>query len=47
MLPVPPATEGWNEAQRRFEAAFGGKRAKALRALLHDVAINEAIAAAA
>jgi DNA-binding MarR family transcriptional regulator len=41
------ATEGWNKAQRRFEAAFGDKRAKALRTLLHDVAINKAIAVAA
>jgi DNA-binding MarR family transcriptional regulator len=41
------ASEGWRQAQTRFEAAFGGKRAKALRALLHEVATNEAIAAAA
>ena len=41
------ASEGWRQAQARFEAAFGGKRAKALRALLHEVATNEAIAAAA
>ena len=41
------ASEGWRQAQGRFEAAFGRKRAKALRALLHEVAINKAIAAAA
>ena len=40
------AGEGWCQAQAQFEAAFGGKRAKALRALLHEVATNEAIAAA-
>jgi DNA-binding MarR family transcriptional regulator len=38
------AGEGWRQAQAQFEAAFGGKRAKALRALLHEVATNEAIA---
>jgi DNA-binding MarR family transcriptional regulator len=41
------ASEGWRQAQERFEAAFGSKRAKELRALLHEVAINKAIAAAA
>jgi DNA-binding MarR family transcriptional regulator len=41
------ASAGWNEAQARFEAAFGGKRAKALRALLHEVANNAAIAVSA
>jgi hypothetical protein len=30
----------------RFEAAFGSRRAKELRALLHEVATNEAIATA-
>jgi DNA-binding MarR family transcriptional regulator len=40
------ATEGWRQAQARFEAAFGGKRAKVLRALLHEVATNAAIVAA-
>lgn len=40
------ASEGWRQAQVRFEAAFGGRRAKHLRALLHEVATNEAIAAA-
>jgi DNA-binding MarR family transcriptional regulator len=38
------ASAAWNEAQARFEAAFGGRRAKALRALLHEVATNAAIA---
>jgi DNA-binding MarR family transcriptional regulator len=41
------ATAGWNAAQARFEKAFGGKRAKALRALLHEVATNAAIAVSA
>jgi DNA-binding MarR family transcriptional regulator len=41
------AGEGWRQAQARFEGAFGSTRAKALRALLHEVATNEAIAAAA
>ena len=41
------ASAGWRQAQARFEAAFGRKRAKKLRALLHDVATNEAIAGAA
>jgi len=41
------ASEGWRQAQGRFEAAFGRKQAKNLRALLHEVAINKAIAAAA
>jgi DNA-binding MarR family transcriptional regulator len=34
------ARKGWNEAQACFQAAFGAKRAKAMRALLHDVATN-------
>jgi len=38
------AREAWRQAQGRFEAAFGNKRAKALRALLHEVAVNKAIA---
>jgi DNA-binding MarR family transcriptional regulator len=38
------ASAHWKDAQARFEAAFGGKRAKALRALLHEVATNAAIA---
>ena len=41
------ASEGWHQAQGRFEAAFGSKRAKELRALLHEVAVNRAIAASA
>jgi DNA-binding MarR family transcriptional regulator len=41
------AVEAWDTAQMRFEAAFGSRRAKELRALLHEVATNEAIAAAA
>jgi DNA-binding MarR family transcriptional regulator len=41
------ANEGWRQAQARFGAAFGSKRAKKLRALLHEVAINKALAAAA
>jgi DNA-binding MarR family transcriptional regulator len=41
------ATEGWNAAQTRFEKAFGSERAKALRALLHEVATNAAIGASA
>jgi len=39
------ARNGWREAQARFETAFGAKRAKAMRALLHDVATNERTAA--
>ena len=39
--------KGWDEAQARFEATFGVKRAKELRALLHEAATNEAIAAGA
>jgi len=41
------ASAGWRQAQGRFEAAFGGNRAKELRALLHEVATNKAITAAA
>ena len=41
------AAKDWRQAQTRFEAAFGGKRAKALRALLHEVATNKEIGAAA
>jgi DNA-binding MarR family transcriptional regulator len=37
------ANEGWCQAQARFEGAFGGKRAKKLRALLHEVATDKAI----
>jgi DNA-binding MarR family transcriptional regulator len=31
------AFEAWTQAQARFEGAFGLKRAKELRALMHDV----------
>ena len=41
------AVKAWDTAQTRFEAAFGSRRAKELRALLHEVATNEAIATAA
>lgn len=40
------ASEGWRRAQAGFEGAFGNRRAKALRALLHEVATNKDIAAA-
>jgi DNA-binding MarR family transcriptional regulator len=40
------AVKAWDTAQMRFEAAFGSRRAKELRALLHEVATNEAIATA-
>jgi DNA-binding MarR family transcriptional regulator len=39
------ALKGWREAQARFETAFGVKRAKELRALLHEAATSERIAA--
>jgi DNA-binding MarR family transcriptional regulator len=41
------ALKAWREAQARFEAAFGAKRAKELRALLHEVATSEQTAAEA
>jgi len=31
------ARAGWTEAQKKFETAFGGRRAGQLRALLHAV----------
>jgi DNA-binding MarR family transcriptional regulator len=31
----------WGEAQAQFEAEFGAKRAKELRAVLHEIASNE------
>ncbi len=34
------ACKGWREAQARFETAFGAKRAKEMRGLLHEVATN-------
>jgi DNA-binding MarR family transcriptional regulator len=41
------ALKGWGEAQARFEAEFGVKRAKELRALLHEVATRRRTAAGA
>ncbi len=38
------ARKGWEEAQARFESAFGVRRAKELRALLHAVATEPKIA---
>jgi DNA-binding MarR family transcriptional regulator len=38
------ALKGWREAQAQFETAFGVKRAKELRALLHEIATEEEIA---
>jgi DNA-binding MarR family transcriptional regulator len=35
------AVKVWGEAQARFEAEFGIKRAKELRAVLHEIATNE------
>jgi DNA-binding MarR family transcriptional regulator len=35
------ARSGWNEAQRRFDAAFGGRRAAGLRAILHAVTTTD------
>jgi DNA-binding MarR family transcriptional regulator len=32
------ASKGWREAQTRFEAAFGAKRARDMRVLLHEAA---------
>jgi DNA-binding MarR family transcriptional regulator len=32
--------KGWQEAQNRFEAAFGVKRAKQLRALTNEIALT-------
>jgi len=40
------ALKAWRQAQAQFEAVFGGKRAEALRALLHDVATNDEISVA-
>jgi DNA-binding MarR family transcriptional regulator len=37
----------WQEAQTRFEAAFGAKRAKELRTQLHTIATNEQTATGA
>jgi DNA-binding MarR family transcriptional regulator len=41
------ALKAWRQAQAQFEAAFGGKRAETLRALLHAVATNDEITVAA
>jgi len=41
------ALKAWREAQARFETAFGAKRAKELRGLLHEVATNERTATVA
>jgi DNA-binding MarR family transcriptional regulator len=38
------ALKGWQEAQAQFETAFGVKRAKELRSLLHEIATEEVIA---
>ena len=35
------ARAGWTQAQARFEAAFGGRRAAGLRALLHAVTATD------
>jgi DNA-binding MarR family transcriptional regulator len=35
------ARAGWTEAQTRFEASFGGRRAAGLRALLHAVTATD------
>jgi DNA-binding MarR family transcriptional regulator len=40
------ARKDWDLAQAQFEMAFGAKRAKALRALLHEIATEEKIAVA-
>jgi DNA-binding MarR family transcriptional regulator len=38
------ARKNWQEAQAQFETVFGVKRAKELRALLHEIATEEQIA---
>jgi DNA-binding MarR family transcriptional regulator len=35
------ARSAWNEAQTRFDAAFGGRRAAGLRAILHSVTTTD------
>jgi DNA-binding MarR family transcriptional regulator len=35
------ARAGWTQAQKKFETAFGGRRAAQLRALLHAVTETE------
>ncbi len=41
---IRSARKGWDEAQAQFENAFGIKRAKELRALLHEIATEPKIA---
>jgi DNA-binding MarR family transcriptional regulator len=41
------ARKNWEEAQAQFETVFGVKRAKELRALLHEIATEEQIATVA
>ena len=36
-----PALKQWAEAQKRFEAVYGGERTAQLRSLLHGVATSE------
>jgi len=36
-----PALKRWAEAQKRFEAVYGGERTAQLRSLLHGVATSE------
>jgi DNA-binding MarR family transcriptional regulator len=38
------ARKNWEEAQAQFETVFGVKRARELRALLHEIATEEQIA---
>ncbi|HUC49713.1 MAG TPA: MarR family winged helix-turn-helix transcriptional regulator [Xanthobacteraceae bacterium] len=40
------ARRGWEEAQAQFEKTFGVRRAKDLRALLHEIATERKIAGA-
>ena len=40
------ARKDWDAAQAQFETAFGTKRAKELRGLLHEIATEEKIAVA-
>jgi DNA-binding MarR family transcriptional regulator len=41
---IRSARKAWDEAQAQFESAFGIKRAKELRALLHEIATEQKIA---
>ena len=47
LLRLTQAVGGWNEAQARFESAFGPERAEELRGLLHAVATSDLPVAAA